>query len=607
MKEFIVKNGKEMKYGYTTGSCATAATVAAAEMLLSGSKLVTATINLPSGEDAMFQLNNIELMPDYCFCSVTKDGGDDPDVTHGAEIFAKVVLKDEGIEIVGGKGVGVVTTKGMRCPKGEHAINPTPRKMIKENLELLGKRLGYSGGFFVEISVPAGEELAKHTYNPRLGIVGGISILGTTGIVEPMSEKALVDTIKIMLDKKYEENPELVLISPGNYGQEYCANNLGLDIEKAVKMSNYIGETLDYIKYKGFKKVLLVGHTGKLVKIAGGLMNTHSSYGDCRMEIISAYAALLGAEKNLIDKILQCVTTDEAMDLLIDKPYYEELKAKLVERVKYHLDFRLKNSCEIQFTMFTTDKKHLMESEGFKSMIEEFKNGNSCKEKGKFIALGVGPGDPELLTLKAVKTMENADVIALPKSGADINIALKIAGEFIKDKKIVEYDMPMSKDKALLDRCHRECAKDIEGFLDEGKAVVFLTLGDPCIYSTCMYVHRIITKDGYNTSIVNGIPSFCAAAASLNCSLCEKDEMLHIVPATFTDLENLDSLKGTKVLMKSGKTIMDVKEKLSGKSAALVERATMSDERIVKNLDEMTEPTGYFSIVVVHSDERREI
>lgn len=372
MREFTVKDGKEMKYGYTTGSCATAATIAAAEMLLKKDKIVEARIALPSEETAIFTINNIEITESFVRCSVTKDGGDDPDATHGAEIVSTVKLIKKEIEILGGEGVGVVTTDGMRCPKGHPAINPVPLRMIKENLKSLAERYRYDGGFQVEISVPRGREIAEKTYNPRLGIVGGISILGTTGIVEPMSEKALVDTIKIMIDKRYNENPDDILISPGNYGHDYCSTNLNLDIDKAVKISNYIGETLDYIRYKGFKRVLLVGHTGKLIKIAGGIMNTHSSYADCRMEIISAYGALLGADKDTITKILKCVTTDSAMDLMVEQEYYEQLKSILVDRVKYHLDFRLKGVCEIEFLMFTTDKRHVMKSQGFDLMLEDF-------------------------------------------------------------------------------------------------------------------------------------------------------------------------------------------------------------------------------------------
>ncbi len=224
--------------------------------------------------------------------------------------------------------------------------------------------------------------------------------------------------------------------------------------------------------------------------------------------------------------------------------------------------------------------------------------------RGKFFAVGVGPGDPELLTVKAIRTMKESDVIALPKSGASENIALKIAGEYIEGKEILECDMPMIKDKAELDRYHDRSADEIAALLDEGKTVSFLTLGDPAIYSTVMYVHRRLTERGYDTSIVPGIPSFCGAAASLNISLCERDEMLHVIPATYkgTQAENLE---GTRVLMKSGKTIMKLKEDLIAQEAMMVECATMENEKIYKDLTELKEQSSYFSLIVIPSEERR--
>ena len=370
MDKFIIQNGEKLRMGYTTGTTATVAAVAAGRMLLTGERLTEAKVTLPQGQEAILEIARYEVADEHCTCVVLKDGGDDPDITHGAEIHSRVSLCSEGIEITGGEGVGVVTTDGMRCPKGEYAINPVPRKMIRENLEALSEELDYKGGFKVEINIPNGEKLAKQTYNPRLGVVGGISILGTTGIVWPMSEKALIDTIKVELDRKYADDPDSVIIAPGNYGQDYCRSNLGIDIDDAVKISNFLGEALDYISYKGFKDVLLVGHTGKLIKVAGGIMNTHSSYGDCRMEIISAYVALLGGSSNTVKKILDCVTTDQAMDIVRNEPYYEKLKVKLAERVKYHLDFRLKGKTEIEFIMFTTDKTHVMESPGARDMLQ---------------------------------------------------------------------------------------------------------------------------------------------------------------------------------------------------------------------------------------------
>lgn len=217
---------------------------------------------------------------------------------------------------------------------------------------------------------------------------------------------------------------------------------------------------------------------------------------------------------------------------------------------------------------------------------------------GKFFAVGVGPGDPELLTLKAVRVIEESDIIVVPESGGTENIALKITREFVQGKTVVQTEMPMIKDREKLDMYHVKSAELIEVYLNEGKQVAFLTLGDPTIYSTVMYVHRKLTEKGYNTGVVSGITSFCAAAASLNTPLCEREDSLHIIPATFK-AEMIDQLAGTKVLMKTGKTFPKIKEMLKGRPAMLVERATTNEEKIYKNLDEIEETPSYFSILVI--------
>ncbi len=218
--------------------------------------------------------------------------------------------------------------------------------------------------------------------------------------------------------------------------------------------------------------------------------------------------------------------------------------------------------------------------------------------KGKFFAVGLGPGDPQLLTLKAIDTIKRSDVIAVPKSGASENIALKIAGDYIEGKPLLQCDMPMIKDKKRLDECHDKSADLIAELLEEGKTVAFLTLGDPAIYSTVMYVHKRLTERGYDTSMVPGVPSFCGAAASLNMALCERDETLHVIPAVFE--ENISRYDdGVNVLMKSGKSIMDIKERLAGKKAMLVECATMENEKIYKDLNDLEEQSSYFSLIIV--------
>ena len=372
MEKFTVKNGKALRFGYTTGSCATAAAAAAAEMLLSGSRVERADITLPSGEKAVFTIEDIDMREDAVTCSVTKDGGDDPDATHGAKIFAKVKKREADILLIGGRGVGLVTAKGLQCKVGEPAINPVPRKMIRENARRILQSYNADCGLEITISVPDGAEIAQKTYNPRLGIVDGISILGTTGIVDPMSEKALVDTINSVVDKQYAEDSENILISPGNYGREFCQEYLQLDIQRSVPVSNYIGEALDYIRYKGFKRILFVGHTGKLIKIAAGVMNTHSSYADCRMEVIGVHSAICGADPQTVGQIMNCVTTDEAFDLIKDMSYYEAVKNRILEKVLYHLRFRLKGAAEIEIVMFTSDRDHIIKSPGADDMAMRY-------------------------------------------------------------------------------------------------------------------------------------------------------------------------------------------------------------------------------------------
>lgn len=370
-ERYRLVNGKKLRCGYTTGSCATAAAAAGLEMLLSGKKILQVEIKLPGGAYAIFDVENAQWSHEEAVCAIIKDGGDDADATHGLAVTVKVTKTNSGqIEIDGGKGVGRVTQEGLQCKVGEAAINPVPRRMIKENLLRVCERYGYKGGLNVEVSVPGGEEVGKKTFNPKLGIVGGISILGTTGIVEPMSEKALLDTIKVDIDKRYAENPDRILIAPGNYGMDFCKTYLGLDIDKAAEISNFVGEALDYIKYKGFKEILLVGHTGKLVKIAAGVMNTHSLYADARMEVFVTHSAILGAPVPLLERMLECVNTDQAFELVQDEPWFSELKKRICRRAMWFLNFRLKNEVKIEIVMFTTNRNNLIKSEGADALIE---------------------------------------------------------------------------------------------------------------------------------------------------------------------------------------------------------------------------------------------
>lgn len=373
MREYIVKNGEKLRLGYTTGTCAAAAAGAAAFMLLSGEKKESITLSVPGGMEIDISILGIDMNSGYVSCAVKKDSGDDPDITNGALIYAKVSKRDQGISIEGGKGVGRVTKRGLDQPVGNAAINSTPRRMIEESLASIASDFGYEGGFDVIISVPGGEELAKKTFNPRLGIEGGISIIGTTGIVEPMSEKAILDTVRIELTQKKEEGNENVILTPGNYGQAYIRNVLGLNPESAVAVSNFIGDSLDICAELGFKKVLLIGHVGKLVKIAGGMLNTHSKYGDCRMEVIASHAAKYGLKSEAACEIMQCASCDDAIRILKENDLFEKSFCSVTERISYNLNYKAKGSMQTECILFSNEYGLISESNNAEEFLKLFK------------------------------------------------------------------------------------------------------------------------------------------------------------------------------------------------------------------------------------------
>jgi precorrin-2/cobalt-factor-2 C20-methyltransferase len=220
-------------------------------------------------------------------------------------------------------------------------------------------------------------------------------------------------------------------------------------------------------------------------------------------------------------------------------------------------------------------------------------------KKGKFFSVGTGPGDPKLMTYLAVETICFCDIIAVPNSGAAENAVLKIAAQHIKEKEIVFCDMPMTRDSEKLDESHMTAAKKLAEYLDSGKNVAFLTLGDPTIYSTTMYVHQKLQSMGYETEVIPGVPSFCAVAAKLNIPLCEGGEMLHIIPASYRNVEDALEYRGNKVLMKSGKSIAKIKELLTDQTAMAVECCGMKNEKIHRDLSGLDESSSYLSVLVV--------
>lgn len=384
-----------MRYGFTTGSCAAAAAAAACYMLLTGRKKEEMTILTPKGISYTAKLVDISINESSAACAIVKDGGDDPDITTGAHIVAEVAfLQKESLQkesrqkdktdavqqiiIRGGKGVGRVTKPGLDQPVGEAAINHVPREMIEKEVRRICALFDYNGKLQVTISVPEGEEIAQKTFNPRLGITGGISILGTSGIVEPMSSRALLDTIQVELRQKKAMGQQMIAVTPGNYGLDFMKEAFAYDLDKSVKCSNFIGNTIDMAAETGFCGMLLTGHIGKLVKVSGGIMNTHSKEGDCRMELLAAAALKSGGSKTQALEILEAVTTEEGIRILQEGGNLQKTMQILMEKIMFYLQKRAAGRLQIECMMYANGYGLLAESSGAEAMLEALmkKNGN---------------------------------------------------------------------------------------------------------------------------------------------------------------------------------------------------------------------------------------
>ena len=353
--EHYLRSGTRLlRCGYTTGSCAALAAMGAARLLLAGERPETLALVTPKGLQVEIQPSLCRLEGDAARCGVIKDAGDDPDVTNGIEISALVSKTERGIVIDGGRGVGRVMKSGLDQPVGSAAINSVPRKMILAAVESVCAACGYGGGLSVVIEAEGGEKIAQRTFNPQLGIVGGISILGTSGIVEPMSEQALLDTIALEIRQAKTANPERLILTPGSYGMDFLTARLPeLRAIPRAKCSNFIGDAIDMTVLEGFSQLLLVGHIGKLVKLAGGIMNTHSSWADGRMDVLVTCGVLAGADTDTLKRLPDCVTADAAMDILEEGGYLEKTADILSQRMDSYLRARVKDSIPIAALAFS--------------------------------------------------------------------------------------------------------------------------------------------------------------------------------------------------------------------------------------------------------------
>lgn len=369
MEEYVYIDGKKYRRGYTTGSSATGAAKAAAIMALKNSLIETVEIDTPKGIKLNLKVENQEFKENEAMASIKKDGGDDIDATHGIDIFAKVTLNNSGnITIDGGIGVGRITKKGLNIPIGYAAINKVPMQMIEKEVRGVIGDLGAD----VIISIPKGEEIARKTFNPRLGIEGGISIIGTTGIVEPMSEEGWKKSLSIELGMKKEQGLKNIILVPGNHGENYV-KNLNIDLSNVVRTSNFVGYMLKEAQRFEYKKIFLIGHLGKFVKLAGGIFHTHSKVADCRMEILITHLALMGANVEFLREIYNCPTTEGAMELIEDGGYeevYNVIANKGREKV---LEYLNDDDTDVEIIIFSMDGRTLGKSHGADNLLEVFK------------------------------------------------------------------------------------------------------------------------------------------------------------------------------------------------------------------------------------------
>ena len=375
--EHYIRSGQKLlRCGYTTGTCAALGAAGAARLLLTGHVPESVGLRTPKGIV-------VEVAPQFCRptsdgaeCAIVKDGGDDIDATTGLPVVAAVTLLPDAprtVTIDGGAGVGRVTKPGLDQPVGAAAINHVPRQMITEALLKEADAVGYGGGFAVTVSIKGGAAAAKRTFNPHIGVEGGLSVLGTSGIVEPMSQQALLDTLQIEIHQAALKSRRLIL-APGNYGLDYLAAHMPeLARIPVVKISNFVGEALDMAATEHFTEVLLVGHVGKLVKLAGGIMNTHSKQADCRTELFCAHAALCGADAATCRALMDAATTDACLEILDAANLRESVVASLLDAIQTHVDRRAAEAFRVGAVLFSNQAGPLGQTKTADTLLKKWK------------------------------------------------------------------------------------------------------------------------------------------------------------------------------------------------------------------------------------------
>ena len=425
MEEYVIKNQKKLRLGITTGTCSAAAAQAAAMQLLLGVENHAVTLRTPKGMTVSVPVYLIESDSRKASYKVIKDSGDDPDVTNGTDVCVTVEyvqqsvreqtkgrVKPDGsvgirgskkssgrvemglrcnnhesqdrscaftsesfpyLTLDGGIGIGRVTKEGLEQAVGQAAINRVPRQMIFDAVADVCEKANVCEPLHITVWMPEGETLAKRTFNPKLGIEGGLSVLGTSGILEPMSEQAIVATIETEIRQLHAVGEEKILVTPGNYGQAYASEYLGLDLAKSVKSSNYIGDTIDLAISYGMKDFLLVGNIGKLVKLAAGIFNTHSKVADGRGEIFAVHAAMAGAGADVVQEIYNCINTDRMLDVLEREGLREAVMQSILAAIEKHVDGRIGDTMRFGVIIFSEKYGYLGQTSDADKVLDVFR------------------------------------------------------------------------------------------------------------------------------------------------------------------------------------------------------------------------------------------
>ena len=395
MEEYVIKNQKRLRLGITTGTCSAAAAQAAAMQLLLGVESHAVTLRTPKGMTVSVPVYLLESDSRKASYKVVKDSGDDPDVTNGTDVCVTVEFVKQRVceqkdgsqdrfcaftsesfpylTLDGGIGIGRVTKEGLEQAVGQAAINRVPRQMIFAAVADVCEKTNVCEPLHITVWMPEGETLAKRTFNPKLGIEGGLSILGTSGILEPMSEQAIVATIETEIRQLHAVGEEKVLVTPGNYGQAYASEYLGLDLAKSVKSSNYIGDTIDLAISYGMKDFLLVGNIGKLVKLAAGIFNTHSKVADGRGEIFAVHAAMAGAGANVVQEIYNCINTDRMLDVVEREGLREDVMQSILAAIEKHVDDRIGDAMRFGVIVFSEKYGYLGQTSDADKVLDVFR------------------------------------------------------------------------------------------------------------------------------------------------------------------------------------------------------------------------------------------